>query len=228
MDISKRLKMIANQIRGCECLADIGTDHAYLPIYLLKEKKIKKAIACDINPGPLKKAEENVTCYGFLKDISLRLSDGLRGLSAGEADAAVIAGMGGFLIIDILKASPEVAKSFKKLILQPQLNIDKVRRYIHLMGFSIENEDMIFEDGKYYTVINAVPGAESYGEPDYLFGRKLIENKNQVFKNYAVQKLDKNNKIIETLLKNGKEKPGERMSEIEYENKILKEVLSCL
>ena len=108
MELSKRLLAVASLVTPGSIVADIGTDHAYIPLYLIQEKKALGAIAMDVNEGPLLRAEEHVRDAGLAEQIRLRRSDGLEQLSSGECDCAVIAGMGGGLMIRILSAHPEI------------------------------------------------------------------------------------------------------------------------
>lgn len=157
MVLSDRLQAVASLVTAGHRVADIGTDHAYIPIYLLQEGLAESAIAMDVNEGPLKKAEEHVKENGMEGKIRLRLSDGFEKLEPFEADTAVIAGMGGPLMIRILSAYPEVTRSMKELVLQPQSEIAKVRAFLLEEGFLFIQEDMVKDDGKYYPMMKAVP-----------------------------------------------------------------------
>ena len=179
MELSDRLQAVASLVTAGHRVADIGTDHAYIPIYLLQEGLAESAIAMDVNEGPLKKAEEHVKENGMEGKIRLRLSDGFEKLEPFEADTAVIAGMGGPLMIRILSAYPEVTRSLKELVLQPQSEIAKVRAFLLEEGFLFIQEDMVKDDGKYYPMMKAAPpkdgrrggrrkGAEKSLEPDRL------------------------------------------------------------
>ena len=134
-------------------LADIGTDHAYIPIFLVEEGRVPSAVAMDINRGPLDRARENIMESGQEDKIQIRISDGFSALEEGEADAAVLAGMGGGLTIRILREGADVVRTLKECILQPQSEIEKVRAFLLAEGFSFTDEDMVEEDGKYYPII---------------------------------------------------------------------------
>ena len=142
-------------------LADVGTDHGYIPIVLVQEGRIPSALAMDVNQGPLKRAEEHIKEYQLDSYIHIRLSDGVQNLQPGEADSVLIAGMGGALVIKILQEGKEVLKTVKELILQPQSEISKVRKYLHKQGLVIIDEDMVEEDGKFYPMMKVV-----HGEPE--------------------------------------------------------------
>ena len=130
MELSKRLNTVASLVTDGYRLADIGTDHAYIPIFLVSTGKIPAAVAMDVNRGPLLRAEENIRTYGLEKRIATRISDGFAALEKNEADSAVIAGMGGLLTIRILKEGADTVRSLKECILQPQSEIGHFRRFL--------------------------------------------------------------------------------------------------
>jgi len=152
-----RLLAILNQIGECDCLCDIGTDHAFLPILAVQNKIAKRAIASDVKFGPLKIAEKNIVESGLQDRISVVKSDGFREFQPGEFDIAVIAGMGGHLISDILGASPDVARSCRKLILQPMMDIPFCREWLFQNKFDIIDEVLAIDEHKVYVIITAVP-----------------------------------------------------------------------
>lgn len=147
--ITPRLEMILRHIRGKTC-ADIGTDHAYVPIKLF-EAGIK-VIATDIMPGPLKIAAENIRKQNA--DVELRLGGGLSPIKKGEVDTVIIAGMGGEMILKIISEDYEKAKGFR-LILQPMNRQDELREYLLNNGFNIIEEDLAIEGFKVYNLIVA-------------------------------------------------------------------------
>lgn len=157
MELSKRLSAAASLVTPGNRVVDIGTDHAYIPIYLIEKKKCLSAVAMDVNAGPLRRAAVHIQEAGFQKEIETRLSDGFEQLKPGEADSAVIAGMGGGLMVKILSAYPEVTSSLKEYILQPQSEIAKVRVFLLKQGFIFVDEEMVLEDGKYYPMIKVLP-----------------------------------------------------------------------
>ena len=153
-----RLSLCADMVREGSRLADIGTDHGYLPIELCLSGNIPSALACDINPLPLRSAEENIVKYALADRIRTRLSNGLTQMRPDEADDVVIAGMGGELIRDILAAAPWVRDGDKRLILQPMTHHEDLIRWLYETGFDILRQDAVRDDGKYYTVIAAAYG----------------------------------------------------------------------
>lgn len=150
-----RLSLCAEMVREGSRLADIGTDHGYLPIALCQSGKIPSALACDINPLPLRSAEVNIAGYDLSDRIQTRLSDGLREVRPDEVDDVVIAGMGGELIRDILAAAPWITDKEKHLVLQPMTHHEDVAAWLYEQGFEIEAQKAALDEGKYYTVISA-------------------------------------------------------------------------
>lgn len=162
--LSRRLMAIADLARSGQCVCDVGCDHAHIPIRLLQEGRFKRAIGMDVIEGPLEKAAGNLSLYGMQDRIGLRLSDGLDAFCIGEADTLVITGMGGSMMQEILLREPEKTMSFRALVLGPQSDPEKVRSALRTLGFRIEDERLIYDDGKYYPIVRAVPG-DSKGEP---------------------------------------------------------------
>ena len=157
MELSTRLQAVADFVTAGYKLADIGTDHAYIPIALVEQNRIPGAIAMDINEGPLQRAGEHIAENKMEKKIEIRLSNGFSALKKGEAESAVIAGMGGGLMIRILTEGEQIAKSLKECILQPQSEIERVRRFLLEEGYDILDENMVKDDGKYYTILKVCP-----------------------------------------------------------------------
>ena len=159
MGISKRLKLIAELVTKGNVAADIGTDHGYVPIYLLREKISPRAIAVDVSKGSLEKARENAEFFHLtIQDgtIDLRLGDGLSVLQPGEADTIIISGMGGILMTNILEAHKEVSLSAKELILSPHRDADLVRGFLNDYGFEIVFDEVITDKKKSYSIIKGV------------------------------------------------------------------------
>ncbi len=153
MPVSDRMRAVAALVQPCGCMADIGCDHGYVAIELIKSSTCERVIAMDINRGPLKRAMENIRACGLQSYIETRLSDGAAALVSGEADGIICAGMGGRLVISVLDRRKELIRGMKQLILQPQSELGEVRRYLRTNGYVTEKEDMILEDGKYYPMM---------------------------------------------------------------------------
>ena len=166
MILPERLLAVAKAVSG-KRLADIGTDHAYLPIYLLENGIIDFAVCSDIKKGPLTNAEKNISKHGLKEKVRLCLADGLSGINSDECDTAVIAGMGGEMIAHILEAG--IPKGINQFILQPMRNIDFLRRKLHSLGIKITDEMLVREKEKFYIIICAEKGNETkWNDDEYL------------------------------------------------------------
>ena len=228
MQLSQRLSSVASMVTAGNCLADVGTDHGYVPIYLYERKIIPHAIAMDVNKGPLERAALHIAESGMKEAIETRLSDGLTALKPGEADSVVVAGMGGPLIIRILSAHPEITESLKELILQPQSEISEVRIWLYEQGYEIVEEHMIFEDGKYYPMFKAVknPEAEKLTNLEYKYGKISVLGEPEVLRAYLVREIANKQTILQKLSEETTEKSKGRAVEIKALLAELEEMLS--
>lgn len=227
MEMSARLKLIAGFVtEGC-VVADIGTDHGYIPIWLIKADRIPRAIAMDIGKGPLERAQENIKQYGYEDRIETRLSDGLKELRENEADSVVIAGMGGPLIVSLLEAGKTALNTVKELILSPHTDIYLVRHYLIENGYDIVREEMVYDMGKYYTVMKAVhtedKRVKSLYDRDkynYIYGRLLLMERSSVFMGFIKNEKDKLSVIFENLSRSegADEKKQEIRERLKYIN----------
>lgn len=198
LQISRRLKAVAALVSPGLVLADVGCDHGYIPIYLIQKGQIPRAIAMDINQGPLLRAREHIREWGLEAYIETRLSDGLKALEPGEAQCLVIAGMGGPLMERILTQGAPVLKDMKELILQPQSEIGHFRQFLAENGYRIIEEDMVEEEKKYYPMMKAVQGSMNYTKKaEYLYGKKLLEKRHPVLREF----LEKEDRASRELLK---------------------------
>ena len=207
MELSKRLQAVADLVTAHYKLADIGTDHAYIPIYLTQQKKITEAVALDVNEGPLQRAEEHIRENGLEAEIETRLSNGFQALQPGEVQSAVIAGMGGGLVIRILTEGAEVVRKLEECILQPQSEIEKVRAFLLEKGYEFLEEDMVCEDGKYYPMMRVEHGSmklPAKGELEY--GNPALQRSIGVWSAYLRAEQGKTDVILKTLVDNGQEK----------------------
>lgn len=201
MELSNRLKAIASYVDKCNVVADIGTDHGYIPIYLLKKKVCAKAIASDINKGPLEKAKLNISFENLSDKIKCLLGPGLAPLKKGEVNGVIIAGMGGNLIRDILVSDIEKIKLYDFLILQPAQNPEVLREYLYNNGYQILDEDLIKDEGKYYELfkvkyeeMNKVSIKDSIG---YEISPILKSKNHPLIKEYMENKIRKYSNILE-------------------------------
>ena len=204
------MKAVAAMVTPGHVLADVGTDHGYVPIALVQRKRIPRAIAMDINKGPLQRACEHIAEFQLDEYIETRLSDGVKKLKVGEVDSILIAGMGGELVIHILTDGMEVCRSAKELILQPQSELEKVRQFLRERKFKIVDEDMVIEDGKYYPMMKVVPVEEDefWGiipeeatRACYMYGPLLLKNGNPSLRKFLVKQHKQLEKILKELEK---------------------------
>ncbi len=204
MKLSERLIKITEFVDGTTSLADIGTDHGYVPVYCVQNGLCDSAIACDINEGPLNAAKEHIEGSGLSDKITTRLSDGLDALGKGEADTIVIAGMGGFLIRDILTRGKDVIDDTTRLILQPMVAGKELREYLISDGFEIVSEKLAREEDKFYNIIYAKKGTSHLTERELVLGKGIDEDEN--FGDYVAFNVNVVSKIIDGLKKSkGKE-----------------------
>ncbi len=230
MKLSKRLEAIVHMASSWALqqeskvrAADVGTDHGFVPICLIERGIAAHAFALDVREGPLLRAKEHVRERGLTDQIDLRLGDGLTPLVRGEADLVIISGMGGELMLRILKEGSLVRDSIKGWIFSPQSEIAMFRRGLKELELSIKEEEMIQEDGKFYVVMTAEKSSDespAYAdgtdrEYEYLYGKRLIEKKDPVLGEF----LKREEKQLATLwehLKNQEgQKAGERLKEVE-------------
>ena len=219
--LSNRLLAVASFVTDGNILADVGTDHGYIPIYLLQEKRIPKAIAMDINAGPLERAKEHIAVYGLKDYIETRLSDGVAALTPGEVDTVLVAGMGGGLVMHILEEGKEVCRQAKELVLQPQSELERVRSYLWSNGYVILEENMVLEDEKFYPMMRVVYEnvIDTENAKNLLFcryGKHLLEQRHSILKEY----LEREEKLYAGILGNltqtaVSEKTKERIEEVE-------------
>lgn len=222
MQLSERLRLVAEFVTEGMVVADIGTDHGYVPISLVEAGKIQKGFAMDIGVGPLKHAEENIRLYGYSDKIETRLSDGLKELRENEADSIVIAGMGGELIVNILENGRGVLEAVKELILSPHTQIGLVRHYLIDNGYEIVREEMVYDMGKYYTVLKAVHTQDreikrvyDSDEYNYIYGRLLLFSKSSVFIDFIKKEREKYMLVLERLKDSEGESGQEKKRQVE-------------
>ena len=197
--LTERLYKIAQLVRENARLADIGTDHAYLPVYLVNTGKIDFAIASDIETGPLERAKAVAEEYSAKEKIDIRLGSGLETVKMDEVDTAVIAGMGGMLISEIIEASKNLAQDIE-LILQPMTADDELRRYLTQNGFEITKEVLAKEGEKIYNIMVArFGGTEKYSEAELYIGKHLKED--IYFEEYLKRRIKKLKNAIEGIKK---------------------------
>ena len=166
MKLGDRLQALADFVPQGSRVADIGTDHGYLAVELVKSGKAKFVVASDKNAGPYEAAVRTVRENGLTDErISVRLGDGLKSLKPGEVDTVCIAGMGGTLMVEILEGSPEVVEKLETLVLQPQSAAADLRRWLYRKRWYIEDESLALDDSRIYEIIKAKRGRRKMPEP---------------------------------------------------------------
>ena len=235
--LSERLEIIANLIDKNETMADIGTDHGFLPVALWERGTCKKIILSDINKGPLEKASENIKATNPGVEFDLRLGNGLETILPGEVSTLVIAGMGGTLITEILSADLEKSKSFGKIILQPRNGQSKLRYWLLENGFNITKEELVKEGFYICEIIVAIPVYKvatrniSWVEINFeLPGIEMIKG-NQLIREFVEKKIKTDKKIVEKISCCGnkefslnKEKISRSKERIRFMDKYLEKV----
>lgn len=232
MKLSDRLEMVVSFVEPVKAAADVGTDHGYVPMELVRRGMAGKALAMDVKKGPLFKAEEHIRMAGLEAQIETRLSDGLLKLAPGEAEAVIIAGMGGELMVHILEQGRHMWGSVIQWVLSPHSEIYKVRCWLWENGFEIEKEAMVFEEGKYYTVLDVRPGSMQHRDagqikqdpeelsPDFLYGRYLIGTGNPVLLRFLKEEEKKLSELSVRLSEIVEESEGARKNLSEVEQKL--------
>ena len=229
LKLSRRLNTVASMVTPGNTVADVGCDHGYLPIMLVQEGIVPAAIALDVRPGPLSRAGAHIEEYGLTTKIETRLSDGLAGLAAGECETLVIAGMGGPLIEKILGNDPAKAQSFKEMVLGPQSDVPHFRRWLYQNGFSIIDEAMVCEEGKYYPLIKAAYGktkGSDLKELSIYCGPVLLARKDTVLKEFLLWRMGICDQIITNLKSADSESAAARRKEVDEEKRLIEQALS--
>ncbi|MBS4535292.1 tRNA (adenine(22)-N(1))-methyltransferase TrmK [Clostridium sp. D2Q-14] len=204
MNLTPRLLEIANKVDKGSVVADIGTDHGYIPVYLVENNISDKIIACDVNEGPLQSAINYISKKEYKSFIDTRLGNGLNPLKPNEVDTVIIAGMGGILIANILEQDKEIADTIDKFILQPMVASDELRKYLNKNGYKIIDEKLSREDNRFYEIIVATHGKEEINDEIYYeIGYKLIENNDILLRDYLLKKINKTEKILKNIEVNG-------------------------
>ena len=226
--ISERLRTAAGLIGEGERLADVGTDHGYVPIYLVERKHIPSAIAMDIRTGPLERAREHIRMYGMEDYIQTRLSDGVAALKPDEVDTILVAGMGGGLVMHILESGRAICEQAHGLVLQPQSELPKVRRFLMENGYVTEREEMVMEEGKYYPMMKAVPGeSEAYQPWEYEYGKLLLKEKHPVLKEYLKRETRLQKQILQQIQAKGSAFSREREAQIRQNQYLTEEAFKA-
>lgn len=229
--LSQRLQTIADMVTPGRVVADVGCDHGFVSIYLVQSGIADKVYAMDVRKGPLEGAISHIKEAGLSERIETRLSDGIEKLQAGEADALIIAGMGGKLMQSILERYPEKIKQMKELILQPQSELYQFRKFLRETGLKIVEEKIVLEDGKYYFPMKVVwedtlRKTTDEQELEDTYGPILLQEKSPLFLEYLQWETHTYQGVKEELQKSGNERSKKRLLEIERKLKQIEKAIS--
>lgn len=235
IELSKRMQSVADMIQPCDAVGDIGCDHAFVSIYLVEQRRAKRVIASDVRRGPIAIAKRNIEAMNLSDQIEIRMGDGLDTIVPGEVNAVVLAGMGGMLMIDILERGEEVVTRCDQLVLQPQSDIEKVRRYLAEKGYHLADEQMLIDAGKYYNLLDVrVHEMVQKDEYDcskladdwcYMYGGSLLRKKDPVLRSWLVKQRDTTAGLINSLSGKNTENAAKRLKTVKAEQKTICAVL---
>lgn len=220
MKLSKRLETVASMVTKGNRAADVGCDHGFVPIWLVENGISPSAVAADVRPGPLARAKEHIKEHGLEDKIQTRLSDGLEKILPGEAETLIMSGIGGILMLRLLKDGRESAKSFQELILSPQSELEQVRRSLVQDGYFIEYEHVLCDEGKFYFIFHVVVKKDErdWREEEYRFGKEICREDTQVFLAYLEKEKRQYMQILEKMEQApGNDRSKQRIAQINEE-----------
>lgn len=222
MSLSKRLDLVSSFVSSGAKILDVGSDHAYLPIALVKKGRISAAIAGEVVEGPYQSACQNVQKEGLSQQIQVRLASGLDAMTAEDGiEEIVIAGMGGRLISTILDQGLAKLQGIQTLILQPNNRENELRNWLEEHDYLIVAEEILEEAGKIYEILVAKPGKMALSWRDQTFGPYLLNSKSEVFRKKWLKEAEK----IEALLVKIPVEHEEERRELAQKLSAIKEVL---
>lgn len=225
MNIGARLETIGKYVPENCVFADIGTDHAYLPVWLVQNNKIKSAVAGDIADGPCLAAKNTVKMYGMSDKIEVRKGSGLKVLSAGEADCIAIAGMGASTIIEILQADLPVAEHATRLVLQPMAGASSLRKWLCSNGWKLVAEELVADGKHLYEIIIAERGeSKVYTDAEYEIGPFLMQHRHPLLSQQFAKQISGYRNLVRSMAKS-----EQARASLRYQNyKLLLQQLEVL
>ncbi|CAI2601309.1 tRNA (adenine(22)-N(1))-methyltransferase [Apilactobacillus kunkeei] len=226
--LSQRLKVVADFVPQNSRVADIGSDHAYLPVYLMKQKQIEFGIASEVAKGPLDNAIQEIKAEGLSDRIDTRLADGLLSVQPEDKiDCVTIAGMGGTLIKNILENGKSHLSGDELLILQPNVGEDRLRTWLMNNQYEISDETILREDGHTYEIIVAKKTDEpvKYTEQEIKFGPFLLKQHSDVFVEKWENEIERIEMVIDQMNLAKHDKPVDKINSMKKEIEEIKEVL---
>ena len=209
-----RLNAMINFVRAGNTVADIGTDHAYLPVELIRSGKSFSVIAADKNFGPVQAARKNISAFGLEKNIELRHGDGLKVLQVGEVETICIGGMGGTLIAEILENDLEVAKSAEQLILQPMNCVEELKNFLRKNNWYVADEDLAEDGGIIYEIICATKNPAEVRQP-------TRKDSSPLLKKYFALEAKKIRRVLSEMQKSSAAVQTEKFAQLQAELKFL-------
>lgn len=225
MKITKRLERVASHISKGSIVLDIGTDHGYIPVFLVKKGLSPFAIAADVNKKPLDKAKELIAENKMKDKVETRLGSGFEIIKDGEVDEVIIAGMGGVLISDLITAAGEIPKKLKKLVLQPMQAQKELRKYLLKNGYEIIEEELVKEDGRIFEIIVVEYKGQDFSdgmeEIDFEISKKHRNQNNPLFIEFLERKIHEEESILEKI-------KGKETKEVNEKREICKKRLEVL
>jgi tRNA (adenine22-N1)-methyltransferase len=229
MNLRPRLLSVAKFVPKGSVIADIGTDHAYLPIALVENKIVDKAFACDVHEGPYQVAQKTILAAGVSSQVDVRFGDGITVLAPGEVDVLTIAGMGGALMVDILSKCPRVTADLKGLVLQPMNRAALLRSWLYRNGWKISEEDLVFDEGRLYEVMYAVHGHTVIPEAILMeIGPMLWQNRHILLHQHMENLLFQSKRVLTGMASSEQAKQSEKYSFVLGKIKQLEERIKCL
>jgi len=203
--LSPRLAAVADFVPAGARVADIGTDHGWLPIHLVHTRQASSAIAADLRPQPLEGARQRVAHHNLTNRIDTRLGNGLTVLQPGEASVVTIAGMGGRRIVELIAAAPTVVETLDRLVVQPNTEVHRVRQGLRAAGLQLIDESLLFDDGHWYTTLSWTPGSAEteWSEPDLQFGPLLRQRADPQLRRFLGAELTRVARILARARQNG-------------------------
>lgn len=228
LHLSQRLKLVADLVPQGSRVADIGSDHAYLPAYMLLNHQIDFAVAGEVVKGPFENVQQEVTKHQLTGSLVPRLADGLAAIEADDhINVITICGMGGSLISQILDAHPEKLVGVKRLILQPNVGEGELRSWLVQHHYEIMTERLITEDDQLYEIIVAEPTQVpvAYNQRELTFGPELIMHQGPVFQAKWQQEIDRLKQVI-SQIQNTKQPPVDKIKQYQAQVNLIQEVLT--
>ena len=226
--LSQRLQKIANMVPQGATVADIGTDHGFLPCWLASERRVKKVIACDVNEQPLELARKNIRELQLEYKISTRLGDGLQVLIPGEVDVVTISGMGGGLMQNILENSPKVVDSLQRIILQPNVGADRIRVWAEKNQWHVAEEDLVLENGRFSIILAIEPGREvPMSAVEIFLGPQLLKKQHPLLGAYINEEWNKTQYIREHLQQTNQPESKKKVRILQQKWESINGVIQC-